>query len=365
MRGLGASSSLSVGSRVLLGAMVRLQDLNAVRHFPQDGAMHSRAAESPVVPPDDVGIEVGYRTGLGAMYICKVEDFLNSAAAERLRGRVQLILTSPPFPLNRKKKYGNEQGEEFINWLSGLAKPLSKLLKPDGSIVVEMGNAWEPGKPVMSTLTLRSLLSFLDQGDLKLCQQFVCHNPARLPTPAQWVNVERIRVKDSYTNVWWMSRSERPKASNRKVLTEYSSSMQHLLKTQKYNAGQRPSGHNIGKTSFLTDNGGAIPSNVLTFANTSSTDGYREYCRKSLLEVHPAPMPAGLVDFFVRMLSDPGDLVFDPFGGSNMTGAVAERLGRRWISTEPIPRYVAGSRGRFIKRGDTHAASADQLLLTG
>lgn len=292
-------------------------------------------------------LEVGYRTELGTIYVCKVEEFLESSEGEAHRGQFQLILTSPPFPLNRKKRYGNEQGEEFIEWLAGLAKPLSKLLKPKGSIVVEMGNAWEQGKPVMSTLSLRSLLAFLETGKLKLCQQFVCHNPARLPTPAQWVNVERIRVKDSYTHVWWMSRSERPKASNRKVLTQYSSSMRHLLAKQKYNAGTRPSGHNIGETSFLTDNGGAIPSNVLSFSNTSSNDDYREYCRETMLEVHPAPMPAGLVDFFVRLLTDPADLVFDPFAGSNMTGAVAERLGRRWISTEPHLRYVAGSQGRF------------------
>jgi DNA modification methylase len=326
----------------------------------------SPKAENLVVPSDDTPLELGYQTDLGSMYVCKVEKFLSSPEGAALKGKVQLILTSPPFPLNRKKKYGNEQGEEFTEWLASLAKPLSKLLKPKGSIVVEMGNAWEPGKPVMSTLSLRSLLTFLEKGKLNLCQQFVCHNPARLPTPAQWVNVERIRVKDSYTNVWWMSPSERPKASNRKVLTEYSSSMRHLLQTQKYNAGPRPSGHNIGKTSFLTDNGGAIPSNVLAFSNTSSNDGYREYCRETLLEVHPAPMPAGLVDFFVRLLTDPGDLVFDPFGGSNVTGAVAEQLQRRWVATEPIKRYVAGSKGRFpaIRDGDP-SDGPHQLRLTG
>jgi DNA modification methylase len=63
--------------------------------------------------------------------------------------------------------------------------------------------------------------------------------------------------------------------------------------------------------------------------------------------VHPAPMPLGLIDFFIRFLTDPGDLVFDPFAGSNSTGAAAERLARRWISTEPLEHYVVGSKGRF------------------
>jgi DNA modification methylase len=333
----------------------------AVRGNGQDGVVSSPDNEkSPAIASGDLA--VGYRTQLGTIFTCKIEEFLASPEGKAQQGKVQLILTSPPFPLNRKKKYGNQQGEEFIEWLASLAKPLSKLLKPKGSIVVEMGNAWEPGEPVMSTLSLRSLLQFLELGELNLCQQFVCHNPARLPSPAQWVNVERIRVKDTYTNVWWMAPSKRPKASNKKVLADYSPSMRELLRTQRYNSGLRPSGHNIGKTSFLRDNGGAIPSNVLSFSNTSSKDAYREYCRATMLEVHPAPMPLGLVDFFVRLLTDPGDLVFDPFAGSNTTGAVAEVLKRRWIATEPIPRYVAGSKGRFSELLDRDLSSSSQQL---
>jgi hypothetical protein len=340
---------------------------DAVRGPRDHVAVRSPEDESSETPTRGPALKVGYETDLGKMYICKVEEFLSSAEGRAQRGKVQLILTSPPFPLNHKKRYGNRQGDEFIEWLAGLAEPLAKLLTSDGSLVIEMGNAWEPGKPVMSTLSLRSLLKFMEMGELQLCQQFVCHNPARLPTPAQWVNVERIRVKDSFTHVWWMSPSERPKASNRNVLTEYSDSMRHLLKTQRYNGGTRPSGHNIGQTSFLADNGGAIPSNVLAFSNTASGGAYRDYCRAMGLELHPAPMPAGLVDFFVRMLSDPGDLIFDPFGGSNMTGAVAEQLERTWIATEPIEKYAAGSKGRFGGPSDVPVATGphEQIRLTG
>ena len=257
------------------------------------------------------------------------------------------MFTSPPFPLNRKKRYGNEVGEEYVTWLARTAEPLRDLLTDDGSIVLELGNAWEPGKPVMSTLALRALLDFLEAADLHLCQQFVCHNPARLPTPAQWVNVERIRVKDAFTHVWWMSPNERPKANNRAVLTPYSDSMEKLLEKKHYNGGRRPSQHKIGETSFLTDNGGAIPPNVLTFSNTLSVDPYRRYCREQGIPLHPARMPAGLAEFFIRFLTEPGDLVFDPFAGSNTSGAAAEGLGRRWVAIEPNPDYIQGSRGRF------------------
>jgi len=282
------------------------------------------------------------------MYHCSIEDFLASDPASAIRGDVQLAFTSPPFPLNRKKKYGNLRGDEYLEWLGGLAGPLGDLLSEDGSLVVELGNAWEPGEPVMSTLALRALLKLLEAGGFHLCQQFVVHNPARLPSPAQWVNVERIRVKDAFTNVWWMSRNRRPKADNRKILTDYSPSMRKLLERQSYNAGDRPSQHHIGETSFLTDNGGAIPPNVLTISNTVSTDTYRRYCKEHDLRIHPARMPPGLAEFFIRFLTDENDLVFDPFGGSNTTGAAAEQLKRQWLTIEPQMDYIEGSKGRLL-----------------
>lgn len=288
-----------------------------------------------------------YRTSRGAIYQAKLEDFIESRSGTVRAGKVQMIFTSPPFPLNRKKRYGNETGDKYVEWLAGFAEPLTDLLTDDGSIVLELGNAWEPGKPVMSPLALRALLAFLDAADLNLCQQFVCHNPARLPTPAQWVNVDRIRVKDSFTHVWWMSPSERPKANNRRVLTEYSKSMEKLLRRQAYNGGPRPSQHKIGEKSFLTDNGGAIPPNVLEFSNTVSTDDYRRHCTENDIRLHPARMPTGLAEFFIKFLTDPGDLVLDPFAGSNTTGAVAQELGRRWLAIEPNAEFIEGSRGRF------------------
>jgi len=292
-------------------------------------------------------VERGYQTGHGTIYRAKVEDFLDSGHADVLRGQVQLIFTSPPFPLLTPKAYGNMVGDEYLNWLSELAPKLAKLLTPTGSIVIELGNAWERGHPVMSTLPLEALLAFRRAGGLFINQQFICHNPARLPSPIQWVNKERIRVKDSYTHVWWMSPTERPKADNRKVLVPYSESMKRLIETKKYNSGQRGSGFNIGETSFLTDHGGAIPPSVLSYANTAASTPYRRYCREHGLTPHPAPMQSQLVEFFVKMLTDEGDLVYDPFGGSNTTGAMAERLRRRWIATEPNDEYIEGSKGHF------------------
>jgi DNA methylase len=291
---------------------------------------------------------LAYRTKFGRAYHSTLEGFLDSRVASSYQGRINLILTSPPFPLNRKKAYGNFTGDRYLDWLEGLAPRLVDILRPNGSIVMEIGNAWEPGQPVMSTLTTRALLAFLDAGKLKLCQEFIAFNRARLPSPAQWVNVERIRVKDAYTHVWWMSPIARPAASNRRVLQAYSPAMLELLRTGKYNSGARPSEAVIGRHSFNKDNKGAIPPNVLTYANTAATDPYLAYCEKIGIDPHPARMHADVARFFVRLLTRSGGLVFDPFAGSNTTGAVAQGLKRRWLSLDRDADYLRGSRGRFL-----------------
>lgn len=298
-------------------------------------------------------IKKSYRTKKGQMYWGTAEQFLESPFAKKYAGKVALIFTSPPFPLNRKKKYGNRRGDEYVAWLASLAKKFKALLAPNGSIVMEMGNAWEPGQPIMSTLALRALIQFTEEGKLILCQQFICNNPARLPSPAQWVNVDRIRVKDSYTHVWWFAATAKPKANNRNVLIEYSESMKQLLKTKKYNSGKRPSEFVIGEKSFLTDNSGAIPSNVLTIANTGSSENYQMYCREKGLPLHPARMPSKLAEFFIKFLTDKNDIVLDPFAGSNTTGAAAQTLGRKWVSVEPQQGYIKGSKARFKPKKTT------------
>ncbi|MFC0633862.1 DNA-methyltransferase [Brevundimonas balnearis] len=301
-----------------------------------------------------------YRTKRGKMLVGKIEDALETSTVQSVAGKVNLIITSPPFPLVRKKQYGNSTGEEYLKWLEGLAPKLAGLLADDGSIVIEIGNAWEQGRPEMSTLPLEALLAFKKAAKLHLCQHVICHNPARLPGPAAWVTVKRLRLKDSYTHVWWLSKTANPKADNRKVLLPYGKDMKSLLKSKTYNAGRRPSGHVISETGFLTNHGGAISSNVidlegaqhvpsalLKYANTAWDTKYRAYCEEHKLDPHPARMQTDLVAFFLQFLTDKGDLVFDPFGGSNTTGAVAEAMRRKWIAVEADPKYVEGSVGRF------------------
>lgn len=289
---------------------------------------------------------LSYKTELGKMYNEKCEDFLSKY--KECNGKpINLIFTSPPFPLNRTKKYGNMTGDEYLEWLKELAVLFSSVLSDDGSIVIELGNAWESGGPIQSTLPMEALLAFKNAGNFKLCQEFIHYNPAKLPAPIEWVNKKRVRVKDSFTRIWWLSKTSNPKANNKNVLVPYSKQMKKLLKSGKYNSGKRPSEHDIGTESFSNDNGGAIPSNVIIASNTTSNDTYLKYCKENNLEIHPARMPKELPEFFIEFLTDKNDIVLDPFAGSNTTGFMAETLGRKWISIEAEKKYTDGSIGRF------------------
>ncbi len=288
-----------------------------------------------------------YTTPKGRMYLGKCEDVIEGYLLKRNHKKVNLVFTSPPFPLNRAKKYGNMNGEEYLAWLSGLSKVFKEALTPDGSIVIELGNAWETGSPTQSTLPLEALLEFKRKGNLHFCQEFIYYNPAKLPSPVEWVNKKRIRVKDSFTRIWWLSNTAYPKANNRNVLQEYSKQMKKLLSRGKYNSGQRPSEYNIGDKSFSVNNGGSIPSNVIIASNTVANDHYIRYCKDNLIDIHPARMPKEIAEFFIKFLTEEKDLVLDPFAGSNTTGFVSEKLNRNWISIETTEKYIQGSIGRF------------------
>lgn len=305
-----------------------------------------------------------FRTRSGRAYNSSIEEFLASRTATSLRGKVDLILTSPPFPLLHPKKYGNRVGDDYLEWITSLAAGLTPMLRASGSLVIEIGNSWDRGQPTMSTYPIRSLLGIADRCNLNVCQQFVWHNSAKLPGPAEWVTKRRVRVTDSFTHIWWYSPSTNPKANNRNVLVPYSEGMKSLLSRGTYNSGARPSGHTISDRGFLTDNSGAIPrsfldedairndeqmtaSSSLVCSNTATDKNYVQWCRSEGLQPHPATMPAALCSFFIKFLTEPGDLVLDPFAGSCTTGRVASDLGRNWICVEPNTDYLRGAQGRF------------------
>jgi site-specific DNA-methyltransferase (cytosine-N4-specific) len=260
-------------------------------------------------------------------------------------GSVDLIMTSPPFGLVRKKSYGNEDADRYLKWFRPFAEGFRRVLKPSGSLVIDIGGSWKAGTPTRSLYHFDLLIMLCREFGFHLCQEHYWWNPAKLPTPAEWVNVRRVRVKDAVNCIWWLSPTPWPKANNRRVLAPYSDSMLDLLENG-YEAKLRPSGHDISDK-FGRNNGGSVPPNLLALANTESNGHYQDYCREQGLPIHPARYPAAIPEYFIRLLTEPGDVVLDPFAGSCVTGEAAEYSLRRWICCEISKPYLDGALARF------------------
>ena len=291
---------------------------------------------------------IGYYTNFGK---CLCQDSLEGLQSFS-DSSINLVITSPPFALLRKKEYGNEEQEEYVDWLCEFARIVFKKLRDDGSFVIDIGGAYEKGLPSYSLYQFKALIKMCDEIGFKLAQPFYWHNPSALPAPIEWVNKRKLRVKTSVNTVWWLCKDPlKCKANVSNVLAPYSSRMEQLISNPeqfvKEEGTVRPSGHVLGKSSWSKNNGGAIPPNLLQISNSESNSQYLRYCKAVGVKGHPARFPSGLPEFFIKFLTDEGDLVVDIFGGSNTTGATAEKLLRKWQSFELSKEYVAASVFRF------------------
>ena len=297
-------------------------------------------------------VQTFYETdsGLGKMYLGDSRD----ALAEMESESVDLIVTSPPFGLVREKEYGNVSADNYLDWFGTFADTFRRVLKDTGSLVVDIGGAWNKGKPTRSLYHFKLAVMLVEQYGFHLAQEFFWWNKAKLPSPAEWVTIRRIRVKDAVNMVWWFSKTPYPKASNKRVLEPYSKSQMDLFENG-YKAKERPSGHDISDN-FSNENEGSIPPNILVVPNTKSSGKYYRYCEENDIDVHPARFPEAIPELFIRMTTDKEDTVVDPFAGSCVTGAVAERLSRNWICIDTEEEYLRGGLGRF-KGEETSEAS--------
>jgi site-specific DNA-methyltransferase (cytosine-N4-specific) len=286
-----------------------------------------------------------YTTSLGEAYVGDSLKLLDTVK----KGSVNLLITSPPFALQRKKEYGNVSQDEYVNWLATFATKAKEVLRDDGSFVLDLGGAYQSGRPIRSLYNFKVLIKFCEEVGFNLSQEFFWYNPSKLPSPIEWVNKKKIRAKDAVNTVWWFSKTDFPKADIRKVLSPYSDRMKKLLKSKGnfYTPKVRPSGHSISGN-FNSDNGGAIPPNLLQIPHSESNSQYLRYCRIAGVQAHPARFPKALPDFFIKFLTDPGDTVLDIFAGSNTTGESAQENGRKWIAFDNEKRYLAASAFRFL-----------------
>lgn len=300
---------------------------------------------------DLTAIDPYYKTDWGASYKADALELMESMPDSS----VDLVVTSPPYALHFKKEYGNASQSDYIDWLLPFARAIRRILKDDGSFVLNVGGAWTPKKPTRSIYTYKLLVALVEEVGLELAQEFFWYNPAKMPVPAEWVTVRRIRIKEAVEFVWWFGKTPWPKANNREILRPYSRDMMRLKK-KGIKKTRRPGGYAINEGFANADAGGSIPPNVidedtpsdlLQFGNNSANDPYTKRCKEAGVKIHPARFPAVLPELFVKFLTNYDDIVYDPFAGSNTTGMVAERLERRWIASELEEDYLDASKFRF------------------
>lgn len=284
-----------------------------------------------------------YESGSGIILWATAEAVEAKLASES----INLILTSPPYPLLRRKEYGNLDERNHLEWLLERAQEWHRSLAEDGSLILNLGDAWIPGTPTQSLYQERLLVRLCDELGYHLAQRLYWENPSKLPAPAEWVTIRKVRVTPSVEQVLWLSKGTEPKASNQRVLRPYSKRMRETIGCGGTNGGKRPSGHSMKPETFARDNGGSIPHNLLNIPNTASNDAYLRACRERGLKIHPARFPEALAEFCIKLTTEPGDVVYDPFGGSFTTAAVAERLGRRFITSERSYDYAEAGLSRF------------------
>lgn len=339
---------------------------NAERTGPSVGSIPASEAH----PARLLDREPYFKTDLGCAYLGESLEIL----AQVPEASVNLVVTSPPYALHFKKAYGNAAKERYVEWFLPFAREIRRVLTDDGSFVLNIGGSYNPGVPTRSIYHFKLLVALVDQLRFHLAQECFWYNPAKMPMPAEWVTVRRIRIRDSVEYVWWLSKTPWPKANNLNVLKEYSADMIRLNRNGIRGA-VRPSGHVIRQSFKDVNAGGSIPSNVteaaladfpevmLAMGNNAANDIYTQRCKEAGMKIHPARFPALLPKFFVKMLTEANDLVLDPFAGSNTTGAVCEELGRRWIAAEAVEEYLAAGKFRFGAEATETLAGPHQAAL--
>ncbi len=268
---------------------------------------------------------------------------------------IQLVVTSPPFPLAKARAYGNPKETEYVDFLCEAIEPIVRRLASGGSIVLDLSNdIFLSGSPARSLYRERLVLAFSDRLGLFKMDEIPWVNRSKPPGPVQWASVHRVQLNSGWQPVYWFCNApDLARSDNRRVLEPHSERHLTLMRSggeQRERANSDGAYRLRAGRSYAQVTEGRIPKNVFERGHhCAAQKAYKAAARKAGLPVHGAPFPLKLAEFFVRFLTAEGDLVADPFGGSLTVALAAEKLGRHWIATDVIWEYLAGGGLRFAE----------------
>ncbi|WP_152203653.1 DNA-methyltransferase [Georgenia thermotolerans] len=237
---------------------------------------------------------------------------------------VDAVITSPPYAEQRKSTYGGIPEKDYPAWTVAWMREARRLLKPDGSVIINISPHINKGQ--LSDYVLRTRLA-LRQDGWNECDELIWHKTNAMPVGPN------NRPRRSWESLLWYSKTPKcytdPTANGAAPLraTAVVTSGQHVKQ---------------GGFDHYTDGGNknttpkvARSQNVVAMSKGSETTG------------HPAPFPWQLAEWCGRLICPPGGTVLDPFNGSGSTGVAALRNGWDYIGIEKVPEYVAMSKRRL------------------
>ncbi len=290
---------------------------------------------------------VAFSTDLGVAIWSAHQDVFR-----RFDEPIALCISSPPYPLRKARDYGGPDERQYVDFICAALEPIVRSLLPGGSIVLNLsGDIFESKKPSRSLYLERLVLALNDRLGLALMDRIPWVNYSKPPAPTYWACVNRVQLATAYEPLYWFTNDpDHVRADNRRVLEAHSAQHQRLMalggegRSATYGNGA----YRIRPDSFGRVTAGRIPRNVMERGHAcSDTKAYRRQAHAMGLPKHGAIQPTSIPDFFIRFLTEPGELVVDPFGGTVKTGLAAERLGRRWLVTEWMYEYLRGAAEMF------------------
>lgn len=225
---------------------------------------------------------------------------------------VDLVVTSPPYAQQRKKAYGGIDENDFPLWFLDISREIYRILKPTGSFVLNIKEHVENGR--RSTYVLKTLLL--------LSEVFIWNDTYIWNKTNPFPTGSKKRLKDGFEYCFLFTKTKEYKFYPNNVLVKSTSKYLVSEKRRKNNGSHdvsNGSGMNMSRR-YVSDM--VRPSNVISFPTDTTNHS------------HPATFPLALPDFFIRLLTEEGDLVYDPFAGSGTTLRAAENLGRHYLGTD-------------------------------
>lgn len=242
---------------------------------------------------------------------------------------IDLIVTSPPYADQRKKTYGGIKPDEYVDWFKPITAELLRVMKPTGSFVLNIKERVVKGE--RHTYVLELILEMRKQGWL-WTEEYCWHK--KNSYPGKWPN----RFRDSWERCLHFNKQRKFNMYQDAVRVPVGDwaqtrlkSLSNTDKTRDESKVQSGFGKNV---SNWVGRDTVYPNNVLHMATECNNVG------------HSAAFPVDLPAWFIRLFTQPGDVVLDPFIGSGTTAAAAKQLGRHFVGIEKEATYC----GIAVKR---------------